>query len=164
MYRRETVAFQRQLVRKVADSLGFPTDKIPRPEYLKELRNCKVSVSPFGWGEPSYKDFEVIINGAALLKPDVSHMETWPNLYVAGETYLPFKWDCSDLQEVIYNALTGNTWRDLAQRARATYGRFLFDPEAREMFIHRFKEIVSPTRPAKSTSPAGAHPVNPIRD
>jgi len=164
MYRRETVAFQRQLVRKVADSLGFPTDKISRPEYLKELRNCKVAVSPFGWGEPSYKDFEVIINGAALLKPDLSHMETWPNLYVAGETYLPFKWDCSDLQEVIYNALTGNTWRDLAQRARATYGRFLFDPEAREMFIHRFKEIVSPTRSAKFTSMAGAHPVNPIRD
>jgi hypothetical protein len=164
MYRRETVAFQRQLVQKVADSLGFPTDKIPRPEYLKELRSCKVAVSPFGWGEPSYKDFEVIINGAALLKPDVSHMETWPNLYVAGETYLPFKWDCSDLQEVIDKALTGHTWRDLAQQARATYGRFLFGPEGREMFTDRFKEIVSPNGQPKPNLKAVAHPVKPIGD
>jgi hypothetical protein len=143
-YRRETVAFQRQLVRKTADSLGFPTDKIPRPEYLKELQSCKVAVSPFGWGEASYKDFEVIINGAALLKPDISHMETWPDLYVAGETYLPFKWDCSDLEEVLDRALTGDTWRDLALQAQATYRRFLFGAEGRELFCTRFKEIVSP--------------------
>lgn len=144
-YRRETVAFQRQLVQKVADSLGFPTEKIPRPEYLKELRSCKVAVSPFGWGEPSYKDFEVIISGAALLKPDVSHLETWPEIYVAGETYLPFKWDCSDLQEVIDTALTGESWRDIAQKAQAVYGRFLFGQESRELFAERFKELVSRT-------------------
>ena len=146
-YRRETVAFQRQLVRKTADSLGYPTDKIPRPEYLKELRACKVAVSPFGWGEPSYKDFEVIINGAALVKPDVSHMETWPDLYVAGETYLPFKWDCSDLEEVLHRALTRDRWRELAQRAQAVYGRFLFGRESRELFCQRFRDIVSPPVP-----------------
>jgi len=142
-YKRETVAFQRQLVRKTADKLGYPTAKIPRPEYLKELRSCKVAVSPFGWGEASYKDFEVIINGAALLKPDMSHMETWPELYVTGETYLPFKWDCSDLEEVIGLALTGDTWQKVAQQAQTVYGRYLFGHEARELFTNRFKEIVA---------------------
>ena len=158
------MAFQRQLVRKIADSLGFPTAKIPRPEYLTELRSCKVAVSPFGWGEPSYKDFEVIISGAALLKPDVSHMETWPDLYVAGKTYLPFKWDCTDLEAVIDRALTGDRWRDIAQQAQALYGRFLFGLEGRELFCNRFKEIVSRPRASKPTSRPGAHPVKPIRD
>ena len=153
-YRRETVAFQRHLVRKVADSLGFPTEKIPRPEYLKELRNCKVAVSPFGWGEPSYKDFEVIINGAALLKPDVSHMETWPDLYVAGETYLPFKWDCSDLESVLHKALTGDGWRELALQAQALYGQYLFGRKGRELFCARFKEIVSPAKRLNPSSTA----------
>ena len=150
-YRRETVAFQRQLVRKTADALGFPTDKIPRPEYLKELRSCKVAVSPFGWGEPSVKDFEVIVNGAALLKPDLSHMETWPDLYLAGETYLPFNWDCSDLGAVIDEALAGDRWRELALRAQAAYRKYLFGDEAREEFCGRFQSIVSPERQPDAT-------------
>ena len=99
-------------------------------------------------GEPSYKDFEVIINGAALLKPDVSHMETWPDLYVAGETYLPFNWDCSDLEDVLHKALTGDRWRELAHQAQAVYGRFLFGRESRELFCQRFSDIVSAPVPA----------------
>ena len=161
-YRRETVAFQRQLVRKVADSIGIPTEKIPRPKYLKELRDCKVAVSPFGWGEPSYKDFEVIINGASLIKPDMSHMETWPDLYVAGETYLPFKWDCSDLEAVLDRALTGDRWRDIARQTQALYGRYLFGREGREMFCNRFRDIVSAAKTLKPASNAGARPIGPV--
>ncbi len=142
-YRRETVAFQRQLVRETASALGYPTEKIARTEYLRELRESKVSVSPFGWGEPSYKDFEVIINGSALLKPDMSHVETWPDLYVAGKTYLPFKWDCSDLREVLDDVLSGDKWRQLATRAQAVYGKYLFEREGAEEFCARFRDLVS---------------------
>ena len=161
-YKRETVAFQRQLVRKTAESLGFPTDKIPRPEYLKELRSCKVAVSPFGWGEPSYKDFEVMLNGAALLKPDVTHMQTWPDLYVAGETYMPFKWDCSDLEAVLEAALTGDTWRDIAEQAQSEYGRFLFGREAQELFCERFREIVSSNGRVNPNPQMGAQSDGPV--
>ena len=140
---RETVAFQRTLIRRVAADIGFDTAKVSRPAYLRELRSCKVAVSPFGWGEPSYKDFEIIVNGAALIKPDMSHFATWPDLYVAGETYLPFKWDCSDLEEVLEDALEGDKWRRIATRAQETYRKYLFEPEGRREFCERFREIVS---------------------
>ena len=141
-YSRETVAFQRQMVQKTLSKLGIATDKIPKGDYLKELRRAKVAVSPFGWGEPSYKDYEIIISGAMLLKPDVSHMATWPNLYVEGEAYLPFKWDCSDLQAVLEDALEGDRWREIATQAQVVYRKYLFHREGREEFCQRVRGIV----------------------
>ena len=142
-YHRETVAFQRRLVGDTARKLGFPTDRISRAQYLKELRNCKVAVSPFGWGEPSYKDFEIIINGGALVKPDMSHLETWPDLYLADETYIPFKWDCSDLEAVLDDALAGDKWHRVACRAQAVYRKYLFDPEGGIEFCERIQDLAT---------------------
>ena len=31
-------------------------------------------MSPFGFGEICYRDFEAMLNGACLIKPDVSHL------------------------------------------------------------------------------------------
>ena len=100
-----------------------------------------MAVSPFGWGEPSYKDYQIVINGAALLKPDLSHMATWPDLYVAGETYLPFKWDCSDLEDVLEDALAGDKWRRIAGQAQAVYRKHLERPD-REEFCERVQQMV----------------------
>jgi hypothetical protein len=47
----------------------------------------KLIFSPFGWGEINYGDFEGILSGDALVKPAMSHLQTWPELYVEGETY-----------------------------------------------------------------------------
>ena len=152
-YSRETVAYHRHLVRQVMQSLHVPTEKLSRSKYLRELRESRVAVSPFGWGEPSYKDYEIIINGAALLKPDLSHMATWPNLYVAGETYLPFKWDCSDLEDVLEDALAGDKWRRIASQAQAVYRKHLFERQGREEFCERVQQMVlSSPPPDQSTA------------
>ena len=139
-YKRETIAFQRSLVKQTANKLGYPTDKIPRNKYLYELRNCKLGISPFGWGEPSYKDFEIILNGAALIKPDLSHLETWPNLYINNETYLSFDWDCSNLEEVIDHALTNNLWQEITNSAKNKYEYYLFNEAGKQEFVKRFIE------------------------
>lgn len=141
-YTSEIVSFYRQMVQQTLRTFGIATDKLSRRRYLKELRSAKLAVSPFGWGEPSYRDYDVIISGAALVKPDMSHLETWPALYVAGETYLPFKWDCSDLAEVLEDALEGDKWRDIALRAQATYRRHLFERQGREEFCNRVMDMV----------------------
>ena len=39
----------------------------------------KVVISAFGLGEIILKDFETFLTGGMLMKPDMSHMETWPN-------------------------------------------------------------------------------------
>jgi hypothetical protein len=166
----ETIEFQRRLVQQTASKLGYPTEKIPRSAYLNELRSCKVSVSPFGWGDPSWKDFEVIVNGAALLKPDMSHMTTWPDMYLPGETYLPFKWDCSDLESVLDDALSGNSWRPIASRVQDMYRKYLFTREGSEGFCNRVRDIVlydsmppvaASRSPQNRKGPMGVNPGDP---
>ena len=66
-------------------------------EYMYIMSKSKVSVSPFGWGEIGARDFETIISGSLLFKPHMNHMKTWPNFFVPFKTYIPLKWDFSDL-------------------------------------------------------------------
>ena len=66
---------------------------------MKELRQSKVVLSPFGRGEITLKDFEVFLTGGMLLKPSMEHMDTWPNFYTDGVTYQSH--NC-DLEEKIH--------------------------------------------------------------
>jgi hypothetical protein len=37
--------------------------------------------------------------GALLFKPDMSHLTTYPDIYLPHETYIPLDWDGADLLE-----------------------------------------------------------------
>ena len=50
-------------------------------KYYKKLSESKVCVSPFGWGEINYRDFESFTYATLLVKPDMNHLKTWPQLY-----------------------------------------------------------------------------------
>jgi len=58
-------------------------------------------LSPFGYGEVCWRDYEAVLSGALLIKPDISHIETAPDIFRAHETYIPVAWDFSDLAEVM---------------------------------------------------------------
>lgn len=72
---------------------------INKQQYFAELAQSKLCFSPFGYGEVCWRDFEAIRAGALLLKPDMSHLRTEPDIYRNGETYVSIAWDYSDLQE-----------------------------------------------------------------
>jgi hypothetical protein len=55
--------------------------------------------SPFGYGEVCWRDYEAVIAGSMLLKPDMSHIESSPDIFIPGQTYVPLRWDLSDLEE-----------------------------------------------------------------
>lgn len=74
--------------------------------FIDELSRSKICFSPFGYGEVCLRDYEAIACGALLVKPDMSHVETYPNVYVPYETYVPVKWDFSDLAEKVDYYLT----------------------------------------------------------
>lgn len=74
-------------------------------QYMNELANSKLCYSPFGYGELCWRDIEAFVSGAVLVKPDMSHLNTLPNLYKGNETYLPIKWDFSDVSEVVQSIL-----------------------------------------------------------
>jgi hypothetical protein len=75
------------------------TSRMSPTKYLLELASSRFVFSPFGWGEVCYRDFEAIALGALLIKPSMDHLVTRPNIYVANETYVPVRWDLSDLEE-----------------------------------------------------------------
>lgn len=73
--------------------------------FMAELTNSKLCFSPFGYGELCWRDIESFQTGTVLIKPDMGHLETLPDLYEAGVTYLPVRWDFADLEHVVRSAL-----------------------------------------------------------
>ncbi|PHN01496.1 hypothetical protein [Flavilitoribacter nigricans] len=73
--------------------------KVSFSQYMKEQRDSKITLSPFGWGEICYRDFESVVNGSLLLKPKMDHLNTYPDFFKNGETYVSTNWDFSDLKE-----------------------------------------------------------------
>jgi len=53
--------------------------------------NKKLDIAPF----------ITIISGALLIKPDMSHLETWPDINKTGRTYLMVDGDGDNLVDVI---------------------------------------------------------------
>jgi hypothetical protein len=82
-------------------NISYEINRRPFPEYADILKRSKCALSPFGMGEVCFRDFEVIQAGSVLLKPDMSNVITYPNIYIPYETYVPCNLDYSDLIEKI---------------------------------------------------------------
>jgi hypothetical protein len=96
-----------------------PQGHVRRLRYFLELAHSKLVFSPFGWGEVCIRDFETVAAGALLVKPSMDHVVTSPDIYRAFETYVPVKWDLSDLVEkCTYYLEHPNEARRIADRAR----------------------------------------------
>lgn len=107
-----TIEYQRREVGRRLENLAnrgeiqlVPGGFLPRRRYLRELRESRVAPSPFGMGEVCYRDFEAFRSGCVLLKPDMSHMETWPPYYEDGVTYVAHRWDLTDFEEKLQSIL-----------------------------------------------------------
>jgi hypothetical protein len=87
--------------------------------FMTELNQSKICFSPFGYGEVCWRDYEAVVAGAVLLKPDMSHIETAPDIFVPWETYIPVAWDLSDLEERVKQLKS-----DAELRARVTETAF----------------------------------------
>lgn len=119
-----------------------PTDRVPQQQYLDEMLHSRIVVSPFGYGELCWRDFEAILCGALLVKPDTSHLRTVPDLMVPAETYLPVAWDFSDLEAVCAPYLADEARRRaLAETARAR----LLDALQAEWFLDRLAAVLKET-------------------
>jgi hypothetical protein len=95
-----SIACQRRLyLDRIKGDPRFLTGLVKQNNYYRELYESKMVLSPFGWGEVCFRDFEAIVSGSLLLKPDMSHLKTWPDVYIPYETYVPLDWDGSDIQE-----------------------------------------------------------------
>jgi hypothetical protein len=91
--------------------MSLPTNRVPRRQYYEELLRSRICISPFGYGEVCGRDIEAITCGCLLIKPDMSHLRSHPDVFIPGETYVPVRWDYADLAETCARYLDQETER-----------------------------------------------------
>jgi hypothetical protein len=89
----------------------IPDRRVSRDEYYSEMLRSRICVSPFGYGEICWRDYESILCQSLLIKPDMSHVQTLPNIFQPFTTYVPVKWDFSDLKEKCEHYLSNENER-----------------------------------------------------
>lgn len=119
-----------------------PDSRVSRADYLTEMRESRAVVSPFGWGEICSRDFEAFASGATVLKPDMSHMETFPDWYVSNETYIAIDWDFKNFDEVL-DGIGGRAdeYLSVAKNARSMYENFLVGGGKRLFAEHLLRSL-----------------------
>jgi hypothetical protein len=140
----ETVSYQRKrTVEILKDYLNH--ERVNKCAYFDEMRRAKAVLSPFGWGEINYKDYEVAHCGAVLMKPDIGHLETWPLLF-DERSVLQYRWDFADLPEKVEDVIRHyGDYLEYAFTLQNRYKRSVATAEGQEEFCRYFKQMLANT-------------------
>lgn len=137
------ISFQRNRIVDLLKKLPLKSAHgliVEKKHYWKELRSSKISLSPFGYGEVCYRDFESFIAGALMLKPCMNHLVTFPNLFVPYETYIPLSWNLEDLEDKLEDVIINyKNYKHIAENGQELYNKSIQDPFA---FIDALKGII----------------------
>jgi len=143
------ITFHRSEVSRLVSELADRTEhriesrgRVSPREYLKELAQTRICVSPFGFGEICWRDFEGMLCGALLVKPDMDHLETWPEYFEKDVTYAAHRWDFEDLQRSLLELLEDpERCRRMAKTAQDRYLASL-SQEGGEAFTEHFSALL----------------------
>lgn len=102
-HRQECVAAMKKLTKL---SVTVIEDRISPHEYRKIMSESKVVVSPWGWGEVCFRDYEAVLLGCEVVKPDARHIEDASSLFPAKGLWRWCKPNFDDLAKVIEEAIT----------------------------------------------------------
>ena len=84
------------------------------------------------------------MSGCVLIKPDMSHLETWPDFYIPNLTYIPFKWDLSDFREKIdYCKNNYLSAVNIASEAQKIYKSHTCYINSGKIFVKKFKNLIT---------------------
>ncbi len=144
-YGNNEIAFQRKKVMEILNAKKISSNllgnKVSLGTYFKELERSKVSISPFGWGEICYRDFEIMYNGGLLIKPSMDHLITFPDIFIADETYIKIRWDITDLYDTL-DEIDTNPYKFNAIAINA-YEKFMDYQNNYERFSVFFRKLIN---------------------
>lgn len=142
--KKEVYSFQRnkviELLKKSSNENFVTGPPISKRKYLSELKLSKTCISPYGYGEICYRDFEAIISGCVIIKPDMSHLETYPDIYKKNETYVPVEIDMSDLESTLRKVL--ENYNDYIPIIEKVQKDFLHAIHGFDAFQSHFEKII----------------------
>lgn len=72
-------------------------------EYMRVgIRRTKTAPSPWGYGAICFRDFETLMGGAIMVKPDTTFCQGWPDLFHPdNDLYIKCRIDFADLPDII---------------------------------------------------------------
>lgn len=101
-HKKEDINYQRKwLLDKYQNDSRFFMQKTNQWKYYKTISKSRITISPFGWGEICFRDYEAIFAKSLLFKPNMDIFEVSKSIFIPFETYIPFKWDMSDFGELL---------------------------------------------------------------
>ena len=141
-YSRNTVAWYRKSALKEI-SLNPKLKRLNLIKYYKILSESRICLSPFGWGEINYRDFEAFIYGTLLLKPNMEHLQTWPQFY-DPKTFITYDWSCKNLKKTINTILKKKEYfGSVASLAQKNYINFLNSDKLPVLIYKRILDIIN---------------------
>jgi hypothetical protein len=141
-YKRNTVAYQRKEIANLLKN-NVSVYKLKRRNYFVEMENSMICISPFGLGEITLRDFEIILSGSAIFKANCDHMETWPDLFVRDKTYFDYSWDLSDFDEKLdFYEDNRELAVEVAQNCQEIYKNLLTTVDGHYQFCERLVGII----------------------
>ena len=119
------------------------TNKLNRDKYFDEICNSKVVISPFGWGEINVpRDYEAALAGSVLLKPEISHIETWPNIF-NKQTVVQYNWDLSNLLDIVDDIIVNyHKYIEFAFNLQDQFRDFSLGVNGEEIFCNYFINLL----------------------
>lgn len=136
------VGYQRYLTLQILikmNQIKIPENleiKVTKEKYIEEVKRSKILISPFGWGEICTRDFECFAYGALLFKPDMNHVETFPNWYL-NNTYISVDWDFSNFSNILDQYLSDKQQRiEIAEFAQERFRKYRTTIFGREKFAN----------------------------
>lgn len=86
-------------------------------EYISTLQNAKITISPWGWGEACFRDYEAMLHGCEVIKPATYEMKSNPSIFNEDNmTFCNPHW--TGLETLIKDRLA--TWGERAEQRKQT--------------------------------------------
>ncbi len=100
-------------------------------EHRRRIEESEIAFGSFSWDELNLREYEALMFDALLLRPDNSHMDTWPNIFHDQRICIFCRWDFDDLEEKVLHCLGGEKER---RRSGAERLRDVLSPAGMERF------------------------------